>query len=130
MFPGRGPASARYWNAVYFAGEARTSLSFAAIALRTVLAMSLVLGIAGANVGDAAKHFPSGLADALVRDPDVAPCAESAHSQSNTAYAAENFDLTTVTLTNGPRVIVVTGGGSCVCGNANCKIVVFEQTGG
>jgi hypothetical protein len=103
--------------------------SFAAFALRLVLVSSLVLGIAGANAGDGAKHFPSRLADALVRDPDVAPCAESAHVQSNTAYAAANFELARVALTNGPRMIVVTGGGSCVCGNANCKIVVFEQTG-
>lgn len=129
MFPERGPASARHRNAVYFAGEARIILSFAAVAFRLVLVTSLVLGTAGANAGDGAKPFPSRLADALVRDPDVAPCAESAHSESNTAYAVENFDLTRVTLTNGPRMIVVTGGGSCVCGNANCKILVFEQTG-
>jgi len=103
--------------------------SFAAVAFRLVLVTSLVLGIAGANAGDAAKPFPSSLADALVRDPDVAPCAESAHVESSTAYAAKNFDLTRVTLTNGRRMVVVTGGGSCVCGNANCKIVVFEQTG-
>jgi hypothetical protein len=105
------------------------AVTFAAVAPRLVLAMSLILGIVGATGGDGAKPFPSALADAVIRDPDVAPCAASAHAASNSAYAAENFDLTHVTLTNGKRMSVVTGGGSCVCGNANCKVVVFEQTG-
>jgi hypothetical protein len=106
------------------------AVSFAAVAPRLVLAILLILGIVGATGGDGEKPFPPALADVVVRDPDVAPCAASAHAASSRAYVAENFDLTHVTLTNGKRMSVVSGGGSCVCGNANCKIVVFAQTGG
>jgi hypothetical protein len=73
--------------------------------------------------------MPAALADAIVRDPDVAPCAEHAHATSNTAYASANFHVSTVTLRSGERMTVVTGGDSCVCGNANCKLVVFEHDG-
>jgi hypothetical protein len=97
--------------------------------IRFVLPASLALATLGANSGELAKPFPSALADALVRDPDVAPCAESAHGRSNSAYATANFDFSSVELHDGARMVVVTGGGSCVCGNANCKVAVFEQKG-
>jgi hypothetical protein len=99
------------------------------IGFRLMLLASLALTTFGANDGASAKPFPSAIADALVRDPDVATCAQTAHARSNAAYAGQNFDLSTVKLTDGPHMLVVTGGGSCVCGNANCKIVVFEQNG-
>jgi hypothetical protein len=99
------------------------------LGFRLMLLASLALTTLGANDGASSKPFPSALADALVRDPDVAPCAQSAHARSNAAYAGQNFDLSTVKLTDGPHMLVVTGGGSCVCGNANCKIAVFEQQG-
>jgi hypothetical protein len=84
----------------------------------------------GAGVLAASLAVPPALADALVRDPDVAPCAESAHAASNAAYVSATFRLSTVTLRSGPRMAVVFGGDSCVCGNDNCKISVFDQTGG
>jgi hypothetical protein len=96
---------------------------------RLMLLASLALMTQGANDGGNSKPFPSALADALVRDPDVAPCAQSSHAASNAAYASANFDLSRVRLTGGAQMVVVTGGGSCVCGNANCKIAVFEQNG-
>lgn len=94
-----------------------------------MLLASLALTTLGANDGGNSKPFPSALADALVRDPDVAPCAERARTASHAAYASANFDLSRVNLTDGPHMVVVSGGGSCVCGNANCKIAVFEQNG-
>jgi len=99
------------------------------IRFHLMLLASLALTTLGAHGGESAKPFPSAIADALVRDPDVAPCAETAHARSNAVYAGENFDFSDVKLTAGPKMVVVTGGGSCVCGNANCKIVVFEQNG-
>jgi hypothetical protein len=104
-------------------------VSVTALTVRLALVASLAFGIVGATAGDISKPIPAALADALVRDPDVAPCAESAHFASHSAYAGANFDFSTVALKSGPRMIVVTGGGSCVCGNANCKIVVFEHAG-
>ncbi|MEO7203244.1 MAG: hypothetical protein ABI431_09915 [Candidatus Tumulicola sp.] len=99
------------------------------IGFRLMLLASLALMTLGANDGESSKPFPPALADMLVRDPDVAPCAQNAHAASNAAYASANFDFSRVKLTGGAQMIVVTGGGSCVCGNANCKVVVFEQTG-
>ncbi len=96
---------------------------------RSMLLASLALTTLGANDGGASRAFPPALADALVRDPDIAPCAQSAHAASSAAYASANFDLSRVNLTDGPHMVVVSGGGSCVCGNANCKIAVFEQNG-
>ena len=89
----------------------------------------MAFGTAGAGSGEIAKSFPSALADALVRDPDVASCAQSAHAPSNAAYASANFDFSNVALRDGARMSVVTGGGSCVCGNVNCKIAVFVRNG-
>lgn len=97
--------------------------------LRFVLLASVAFGTAGAGNGEISKSFPSALADALVRDPDVAPCARSAHATSNAAYAGANFDLSNVALRDGARMSVVTGGDSCVCGNVNCKIAVFVRDG-
>jgi hypothetical protein len=97
--------------------------------MRNAIAVSLAVVIMGANGGVVTKPLPVKLADALVRDPDVAPCAQNAHAASNAAFVSANFDVSGVTLWNGKRMVVVTGGGSCVCGNANCKIAVFEQTG-
>jgi hypothetical protein len=94
-----------------------------------VVTASLAFGTVGANAPNVAKPFPPALADALVRDPDVSACAQNAHAASSSAYASANFDFSAVTLAGGARMIVVTGGGSCVCGNANCKIAVFEQNG-
>jgi hypothetical protein len=99
------------------------------IGLQMMLLASLSLTTLGAHDGESTKPFPSAIADALVRDPDVAPCAQTAHARSNAAYASANFDFSRVKLTGGAQMIVVTGGGSCVCGNANCKIVVFERNG-
>jgi hypothetical protein len=45
------------------------------------------------------------------------------------AYASANFDFSNVDLRGGARMIVVTGGGSCVCGNDNCKVAVFVRDG-
>lgn len=97
--------------------------------IRFVLLASVAFGTAGAGNGEISKSFPSALADALVRDPDVAPCARSAHASSNAAYASANFDLSNVALRDGARMSVVTGGDSCVCGNVNCKIAVFVRNG-
>ena len=97
--------------------------------LRFVLLASVAFGAVGAGSGETPKPFPSALADALVRDPDVAPCAQSAHAPSNVAYASANFDFSNVALRDGARMIVVSGGGSCVCGNVNCKIAVFLRDG-
>jgi hypothetical protein len=94
-----------------------------------MLLASLALTTLAANDSATSKPFNPTLADAIVRDPDVAPCAQSAHAASNVAYANANFEVSRVNLTDGPHMVVVTGGGSCVCGNANCKIAVFEQTG-
>jgi hypothetical protein len=99
------------------------------IGIQLMLLASLALTTLGARDGLNSKPFPSAIANALVRDPDVAPCAQSAHASSNAAYVGENFYFSDVKLTGGPNMVVVTGGGSCVCGNANCKIVVFEQNG-
>lgn len=97
--------------------------------LRIVLLASMLFGIVGAGNGGAQKTFPSALADALVRDPDVAPCAQSAHASSNAAYASANFDFSNVDLRDGARMTVVSGGDSCVCGNVNCKVAVFVREG-
>jgi hypothetical protein len=97
--------------------------------LRFVLLASVAFGTVGAGNGEISKSFPPGLADALVRDPDVAACAQSAQAPSNAAYATANFDFSNVELRDGARMIVVTGGGSCVCGNANCKVAVFVRDG-
>ncbi len=99
------------------------------IGLRFALLASVAFGTVGAGSSEISKSFPSALADALVRDPDVAPCAESAHAASNAAYASANFDFSNVALRSGARMVVVTGGGSCVCGNVNCKVAVFVQHG-
>ena len=96
---------------------------------RFVLLASVAFGTLAAGNGEISKSFPSALADALVRDPDVASCAKSAHAPSNAAYANANFDFSNVDLRDGARMTVVTGGGSCVCGNANCKVAVFVQDG-
>jgi hypothetical protein len=93
------------------------------------LLAAVVFG-AGATARCAASNtVPAALADALVRDADVAPCAQSAHASSNAAYASANFRVRSVTLRSGPRMSVLTGGGSCVCGNVNCKVAVFEREG-
>jgi hypothetical protein len=92
-----------------------------------VLFIAAVFGAGAAARCAASTTVPAALADALLRDPDVAPCAESAHAASNAAYASANFRLSTVTLRSGPRMTVVEGGGTCVCGNVNCKVVVFER---
>lgn len=96
---------------------------------RFVLLASVAFGTVGAGDGEVSKSFPSALADALVRDPDVASCAQTAHASSNAAYASANFDFSNVELRDGTRMIVVTGGGSCVCGNDNCKVAVFVRDG-
>ena len=97
--------------------------------LRAALLASVAFGTVAASNGETSTAFPATLADALVRDPDVAPCAQSAHAPSNAAYASANFHLSNVELRSGARMAVVTGGGSCVCGNANCKVAVFERDG-
>lgn len=97
--------------------------------IRLLLLASVAFGTVGAGNGEISKSFPAALADALVRDPDVSSCAQSAHAASNVAYASANFDFSNVELRDGARMIVVTGGGSCVCGNVNCKIAVFERDG-
>jgi hypothetical protein len=81
------------------------------------------------TVAVAATEVPAALATAVVRDPDVAPCFEQAHAASSQAYVNANFDLKTVALQSGARMAVVTGGGSCVCGNVNCKVAVFWHDG-
>jgi hypothetical protein len=97
--------------------------------LRFVLLASVAFGTVAARNGEISKSFPSALADALVRDPDVAPCAQIAHAPSDAAYASANFDFSNVDLHDGARMVVVTGGDSCVCGNVNCKISVFVRDG-
>jgi hypothetical protein len=97
--------------------------------LRAALLASVAFGTVAAGNGEAATAFPVPLADALVRDPDVAPCARSANTASNAAYASANFHLSDVELRSGARMAVVTGGDSCVCGNVNCKVAVFERDG-
>jgi len=99
------------------------------LGFRLALLASVAFGTVGSGNAEVSKPFPSALADALVRDPDVAACAQSAHAPSNAAYASANFDFSNVELRDGARMTVVTGGGSCVCGNANCKIAVFVRDG-
>ena len=87
-------------------------------------------GFGSAAAATAANNtVPAAVANLLVREPDVAPCAENAHAASNEAFANANFELSTVKLKNGLRMSVVPGGGSCVCGNANCKVEVFKRDG-
>jgi hypothetical protein len=109
--------------------RSRDRLRRRSMGARVVLLASVAFGTVGARNGETPKSFPSALADALVRDPDVAPCAQNAHASSNAAYASANFDFSNVELRDGARMIVVTGGGSCVCGNANCKVAVFVRDG-
>ena len=96
----------------------------------TALLGLVLLGATGfGSAGDgrtANAPVPAGIASLLVREPDVAPCAERVHAASNVAYANANFQLSRVTLRNGSRMSVVTGGDSCVCGNANCKVEVSQ----
>src|ERR1700735_1423670 len=77
--------------------SARTSAHAGGV-IRFVLLASVAFGTVGAGNGEISKSFPSALADALVRDPDIAPCARSAHAQSNAAYADANFDFSNVEL--------------------------------
>jgi hypothetical protein len=97
--------------------------------LLAVLLAAVAFGTVAAGSGETSTAFPATLADTLVRDPDVAPCARSAHAPSNAAYASANFHLSSVELPSGVRMAVVTGGDSCVCGNVNCKVAVFERDG-
>ncbi len=99
------------------------------VRLRAVLLASAAFGAVGTGNGEASTAFPASLADALVRDPDVATCAQSAHAPSNAAYASANFRFSNVELRAGARMAVVTGGGTCVCGNDNCKVAVFVRDG-
>src|SRR5581483_3060252 len=93
------------------------------------LVLALAFALAGLGVRAASTAVPPALAEALVRDPDVAPCAERSHAASSVAYVGANFQLANVALASGPRLVVVSGGGECVCGNANCKVEVFEHDG-
>lgn len=109
--------------------RSRDRLNRCSMGVRFVLLASVAFGTVGAGSGGVSKSFPSALADALVRDPDVASCAQIAHASSNAAYASANFEFFSVELRDGARMSVVTGGGSCVCGQVNCKIAVFVRDG-
>jgi len=76
-----------------------------------------------------AATVPPRLAAALVREDDVAYCLGKAHAASSVAFAQANYQFSNVTLSAGPKLVVLSGGGSCQCGNANCKLEVFRQNG-
>jgi hypothetical protein len=98
---------------------------------RAGLAIAAALFACGSPaVAWAAADVPAALANLMVRDADVSPCFDAARAGSAVAFVAKNFELTNVILRSGPQMVVVQGGDSCVCGNANCKVSIFRKSAG
>jgi hypothetical protein len=96
-----------------------------AVSFGHILLAALALGSA-ATAAPAAK-VPKDLVAAIMRDTQVAACANEANTPAQT-YIAQAFELHNVTLHSGERMTVAVAIDACMFLGQSSRIMIFERT--
>lgn len=93
--------------------------------LRIPVAIALVSGVAAART----PTVPRDLAAAMMRDENVAACANQAGKRAQ-PYVGQAFDLRSVTLRTGERMTIAVATDFCLMLGQSTRIFIYERTAG